>query len=90
VFCSKSSLKEGKGGKRWGEKSLKKKEEVVQNCTIEKKIGSKNAIKHKKVHLTRKEAKRWGATSLKKKKGVKYCTISKDRGKVQLSQVEKK
>jgi len=25
MFCSKSSLKGGKGGKRWGAKSLKKK-----------------------------------------------------------------
>jgi len=35
----------------------------VQNCTIGKKKGGKSAIKHKKVHLTRKEAKRWGAKS---------------------------
>jgi len=64
VFCSKSSLKEGKWCKRWGAKLLKKKkEEGVQNRTIDKKIGDKSAIKHKKVHLTRKGAKRWGAKS---------------------------
>jgi len=56
MICSKSSLKEGKRGKRWGAKSLKKEEEGVQNCTVGIKIGGKSAIKHKKVHLTRKGA----------------------------------
>jgi hypothetical protein len=77
VFCSKSSLKEGKRGKRWGVKSLKK-EEGVQNRTIDKKIGGKSAIKHRKVQLTGKGAKRWGAKSLKKKtERVQNRTISK-------------
>ena len=34
------------------------KKKGVQNRTIGKKIGDKSAIKHKKVHLTRKGAKR--------------------------------
>jgi hypothetical protein len=47
---------------------------------IDKKIGGKSAIKHKKVHLTRKEGKRWGAKSLKKKRGCKIAQLTKDRG----------
>ena len=82
VFCSKSTLKEGKGSKRWGGcKITQKKEEGVQNPKIGKKIGGKSAIKHKKVHLTRKGAKRQGAKSLKKNKGCKIAQITKDRGK---------
>jgi len=70
VFCSKSSLKEGEEGKIWGvQNHSKKEEEGVQNRTIGKKIRSKSAIKHKKVHLTRKGAKSWGAKSLKIKRG---------------------
>jgi len=71
-------IKRGERGQKIGCKIAKKKrKEGMQNCTIGKKIGGKSAIKHKKVHLTRKGAKIWGAKSLKKKEGVQNRTISK-------------
>jgi len=83
VFCSKSSLKEGKMGKRWGAKSLKKKKRL--HHTISKKIGAKVQLNTKMGCKIRKGAKRWGAKSLKKKRGCKIVQLAKDRGKVQLS-----
>jgi len=53
LFCSKSSLKEGKGGKRWGAKSLKKRRRGGAQSHNWQKDRGKSAIKHKKVHLTR-------------------------------------
>jgi len=70
-------IKRGKQGKKWDAKSVKKKEERVQNRTIGKTIGGKSAIKHNKVYITRKGAKRWGAKSFQKKEGVQNRTISK-------------
>jgi len=58
VFCSKSSLKEGKWGKRWGAKSLKKK-------------GVQNRLKKRGCKITQL-AKRYGTTvQLNTKMGCK-------------------
>jgi len=76
VFCSKSSLKEGKGSKRYGAKSLKKRI-GVQNHTISKKIGGKSTIKHKDGVQNQKEGKKIGCKIAQKKRLVQNRTISK-------------
>jgi len=57
MFCSKSSLKDGKEGKRWGAKSLKKRI-GLQNHTIDKKIGAKVQLNTKMGCKIRNGAKR--------------------------------
>jgi len=78
VFCSKSSLKEGKRGKRWSAKSLKKKEEGVQNRTISKKIEGNSAFEHKDGVQNQKGGKKMGCKiAQKKKERVQNRTIGK-------------
>jgi len=62
--------------------NCQKKEEGVQNRTIDKrKIGGNSAIKHKKVHLTREGAKHRVQNRSKKRRGAKSHNSQKDREK---------
>jgi len=61
VFCSNTSLKEGKWGKRWGAKSLKKKNRRCKITQLAKRYGAKVQLNIKMGYKIRK-----GAKSLKK------------------------
>ena len=80
MIGSKSSLKEGKGGKRRGAKLHTKKKVGVQNRTIGKKIGGKSSIKTHEGPSNQKGGKRLGAKTLKKRRGYKIAQLAKDRG----------
>ena len=80
VFCSKSSLKEGKGGKRWGAKSLKKRIGGAKSHDWQKERG-KSVIKHKDRVQNQKGGKKIGCKIAKKKRGCKITQLAKDRGK---------
>jgi len=57
VFCSKSTLKEGKEGKKIGCKIAKKRRRGGAKSHNWQKDRGKSVIKHKKVHLIRKGQK---------------------------------
>jgi len=60
-----------------GCKIAQKKEEGVQNRTINKKIGGKSAIEHKDGVQNQKGGKRMRCKIAQKKEGVQNRTISK-------------